>query len=121
MPRRDPESLAVVALIGVPNAGKSTLFNRLLGERRALVADIPGTTRDRIQARWRAEGKACLLCDTGGFAAPGAEPLQGEIQRQTRAALEEARVIVLVLDGQAGLTAGERDLATRLRPAAARV
>src|SRR5207249_12207728 len=100
MRRHDPESLGVVALIGVPNAGKSTLFNRLLGERRALVADVPGTTRDRIQARWRPEGKACLLCDTGGFADPGSEELQGEIQRQTLTALEAATVVLPALDGQ---------------------
>ena len=111
----------VVALLGVPNAGKSTLFNRLLGERRALVTDVPGTTRDRIYGRWRAEGKGCLLCDTGGFVGSGSGSMQDEIERQTFVAVNEARVVVLVLDGRAGLTSGERELAARLRPIASRV
>jgi len=117
--RRNPRP--IVALLGVPNVGKSTLFNRLLGERRALVADQPGTTRDRIYAPWRASGKTCLLCDTGGFVGPGAEGLQEEIERQTFIAVEEADVIVLVVDGRAGVTAGDRDLAVRLRSASDRV
>src|SRR3989442_15394347 len=100
MPSAKPDpSRAVVTLLGVPNAGKSTLFNRLLGERRALVADIPGTTRDRIHARWRAEGKGSVLCDTGGFIDAGREELQGEIQRQTLKALEESAAVVRLLEG----------------------
>jgi GTP-binding protein len=121
MPTSEKQALPVVALVGVPNAGKSTLFNRLLGERRALVADIPGTTRDRIQTRWRAAGKPCLLCDTGGYAGRGVEELALEIERQTFAAIEEATVIVLVLDGRTGLTAGDRELASRLRPVSDRI
>jgi GTP-binding protein len=138
-PSPKPVQRPVVALLGVPNAGKSTLFNRLLGERRALVTDIPGTTRDRIYGRWRAEGKACLLCDTGGFVGNAERPrgrdarasrepdgfgpvaMQEEIERQTFVAVHEAHVVVLVLDGRAGLTAGERELAARLRPIASRV
>lgn len=111
----------VVALLGIPNAGKSTLFNRLLGQRRALVADVPGTTRDRIYARWRVEGKSCLLCDTGGFAGSNPVEMEEEIQRQTFTAVDEARVIVLVVDGRSGPTAGDRDLAHRLRPLADQV
>src|SRR2546426_12776382 len=116
MPSAKPDpSRAVVTLLGVPNAGKSTLFNRLLGERRALVTDIPGTTRDRIYARWRAGGKACLLCDTGGVSGTRSGDLQDEIRRQTLIAVAEASVVVLVLDGRAGLTAAARDLAGTLR------
>src|SRR5437867_12426355 len=89
----------VVTLLGIPNAGKSTLFNRLLGERRALVTDQPGTTRDRIYARFRAQGKACLLCDTGGISGPKAEGLQEEIHRQTFLAVRESSLVVLVVDG----------------------
>lgn len=116
--RREP---AVVTLLGVPNAGKSTLFNRLLGHRRAIVTDRPGTTRDRIYAPWRAVGKACLLCDTGGVAGLRPEGLQEEILRQTFIAVDEAEVVALVLDGRAGVTAGDRDLAQRLRGLADRV
>lgn len=118
MPLEPSNRPPVVALLGIPNAGKSTLFNRLIGERRALVADIPGTTRDRIYARWRAEGKPCLLCDTGGFAGTGPADMQEEILRQTFTAVEEATVIVLVLDGRIGPTAGDREIAARLRPLA---
>src|SRR5436309_4106117 len=122
MPPVNPQpSLPVVALIGVPNAGKSTLFNRLLRQRRALVTDLPGTTRDRIYARWRALGKPCLLCDTGGVSSLRAGGLEEEIRRQTMIAVEEASVVVLVLDGRAGITAGDRELATMVRPVASRV
>ena len=113
--------IPVVTLLGIPNAGKSTIFNRLLGERRALVTDLPGTTRDRIYARWRAAGKLCLLCDTGGVSDLRAEGLQEEIRRQTFIAVEEAQVVVLVLDALAGLTAGDRELAGSLRPISDRV
>jgi GTP-binding protein len=112
--------LPVVTILGVPNAGKSTLFNRLLGERRAIVTDLPGTTRDRIYARWRAGGKACLLCDTGGVADFQAEGLVAEIRRQTFIAVDEAAVVLLVLDARAGLTGADLDLAERLRPLAGR-
>ena len=111
----------IVALLGVPNAGKSTLFNRLIGERRALVAEIPGTTRDRLYAPWRVGSRPCILCDTGGIGGSSGEILQAEIERQTLMAVREASVVVLVLDGKAGLTAGDRELASRLRPLADRV
>src|SRR6185295_8572730 len=104
MPRPSPGGRPIVALLGVPNAGKSTLFNRLLGERRALVAEIPGTTRDRIYAPWRIGGRASVLCDTGGIGGASAEALQAEIERQTMIAVREAAVVVLVLDGKTGLT-----------------
>src|ERR1043165_7749828 len=115
MPSLPPQrSHPVVTLLGVPNAGKSTLFNRLLGERRALVTDMPGTTRDRIYARWRAGGKPCLLCDTGGVTGPRSSDLQDEIRRQTLIAVQEASLVVLVLDGRARLTAGDGELAALL-------
>src|SRR5437867_11274202 len=97
-PLDSQRSRHVVTLLGVPNAGKSTLFNRLLRERRALVTDLPGTTRDRIYSRWRAGERACLLCDTGGVSDLRAGGLQDEIRRQTLIAVEEASVVVLVLD-----------------------
>lgn len=121
MPERTHQQApAVVTLLGIPNAGKSTLFNRLIGQRRSIVTDLPGTTRDRLYAHWRAVGKACLLCDTGGVADLKSGGLQEEIRRQTLIAVEEAAVVVLILDGRAGVTAGDRELATLLRPIASK-
>ncbi len=123
---------AVVALVGRPNVGKSTLFNRLIGERTAIVEDMPGTTRDRIygEAEWR--GVSFVVIDTGGLEAqktaefrasrPGVAPLARdssryvkEITNQAQIAVNEADVIVLVVDGKDGLTAADEDLAEFLQ------
>ena len=105
----------LVAIVGAPNVGKSTLFNRLVGRRHALVTDEPGVTRDRLYGLARGTVTPFRVVDTGGLS-PGLEvPFGREIERQAEAALAEARVVLFVVDARAGLSALERELATRLR------
>ncbi|MBX3015132.1 MAG: ribosome biogenesis GTPase Der [Caldilineaceae bacterium] len=123
----------VVALVGRPNVGKSTLFNRILGRRVAIVEDLPGTTRDRIYGDADWNGVGFLIIDTGGLEAPSevgaarlrqpdAVPLASDsvdfvrpIQNQAQVAIEEADAIVFVVDGREGLTAADQDVAEVLR------
>ncbi|MCX7669503.1 MAG: ribosome biogenesis GTPase Der, partial [Anaerolineae bacterium] len=122
----------IVALVGRPNVGKSTLFNRLIGERRAIVQDEPGTTRDRLYGEAEWAGKAFVVVDTGGLdiAATEKAPQKGDqpetlslasrdfvhaIRAQAEVAIEEADVIVFLVDARDGLTAADRDVAEVLR------
>jgi GTP-binding protein len=107
-----PRSLPVVAIVGRPNVGKSTLFNRIVRARRAIVDDTPGVTRDRVVARAEHEGRAFVCVDTGGFVAdvprdPAA--LAAQVRAQALAAVAEADCVVCVLDGVAGLAPADRD------------
>jgi GTPase len=111
--------LPAVALIGRPNVGKSTLFNRLTGSRDALVADYPGVTRDRRYGYARHDGRAYLVIDTGGLGAGGA--LQSLVEKQVDAALEQADAVVLVVDHRDGATAEDERIAERLRRSGKRV
>ncbi len=104
-----------VVIVGRPNVGKSTLFNRLLKQRRAIVADTPGVTRDRIFADFKVEDKECLLVDTGGLVFGDEDALQKDVSRQTRAAVDEADIILFLLDGQTGVSAEDGELARYLR------
>lgn len=104
-----------VVIVGRPNVGKSTLFNRLLKERKAIVADTPGVTRDRLFADLEIEGRKCLLVDTGGLVSQAEEGVQADVGRQTRAAIDEADIIIFLLDGQAGVNAEDEELARNLR------
>lgn len=108
--------IAVVAIAGRPNAGKSTLFNRLLRRRRAIVADQPGVTRDENRAETTRDGRRYELVDTGGIEenAPR-ENLAGRVHERSLAALARADVIVHVVDGKAGLSAADRAVARRIR------
>jgi GTP-binding protein len=94
--------LPAVAIVGRPNVGKSTLFNRALGERRAIVQDQPGVTRDRNFARAEWAGRSFFLIDTGGLEPEIDEPMQSAIRRQVDAALAESDVILFMVDGQTG-------------------
>ena len=102
--------LPVIAIVGRPNVGKSTLFNRLTRKRDALVDDIPGVTRDRLYATVEWDGKSFVLVDTGGFDSLGEERLSVEVTRQVEIAIEEADVVILLLDGKAGLILGDEEL-----------
>ncbi len=106
----------LVALVGRPNVGKSTLFNRYAGGRRALVENAPGVTRDRIVQEVEAAGRRILLVDTAGFCSDaGASGMDAAVQEQVRAALAGADAILFVVDGQSGLLPEEIDLSRRLR------
>lgn len=107
--------LPLVAIVGRPNVGKSTLFNRLVGRRRSIVTDEPGITRDRIYgtAQWR--GRPFGVVDTGGLVPDEHAGIPAEIFRQAQVALAEADCIVLVTDSRAGVTPADADLARRLR------
>jgi len=107
----------IVALIGRPNVGKSTLFNRLTRSRDALVADFPGLTRDRHYGHGRVGDKPFLVVDTGGFEPLAKEGIFSVMAEQTEEAIIEADVVVLVVDGRDGLTPQDKEIAARLRRA----
>jgi len=110
--------LPVVAIVGRPNVGKSSLFNRLLGSRRAIVDDAPGVTRDRVTARASYGGRSFVLVDTGGFSAEAPRDgatMAARVHAQALAAMDEADCLVCVLDGQAGIVAEDRDVVRLLR------
>ena len=106
--------IPVVALLGRPNVGKSTLFNRLTGSQDALVADIPGVTRDRRYRLANHNGRPFVVVDTGGMTEAHTEMEQG-LMRQTEQAIAEADILVLVLDAQEGCVASDQELHARLR------
>jgi len=99
-------SLPVVAIVGRPNVGKSTLFNRLVGERLAIVEDIPGTTRDRVYGTAEWNGRRFTVVDTGGLELEPGTDIEARVQDQARVAIEEADVILFVVDAAAGLAPG---------------
>ena len=108
---------AVVAIIGRPNVGKSTFFNRVLGERRAVVHDRPGITRDRNAVRADWAGRSFLLVDTGGFVPSAAQGRESLVRRQAEAAIGLAQAVVFMVDAQTGLTDLDRAIARNLRRA----
>ncbi|HKY53178.1 MAG TPA: GTPase, partial [Anaerolineales bacterium] len=114
----------IVALVGRPNVGKSTLFNRLVGERLAIVDDTPGTTRDRLFGEVEWNGRVFHIVDTGGIDPThgGRTPLSvgsadfiNEIRAQAKVAIDEADAILFVVDGEAGVTAPDLEVADILR------
>ncbi len=105
--------LGLVALVGAPNVGKSTLFNRMVGERLSIVEDFPGVTRDRLYGHGEWLTKKFRLVDTGGIEIAKA-PFQQEIRAQVEIALEEADVIVFVVDGKMGVTGDDKEVAKML-------
>ena len=107
--------LPSLVIVGRPNVGKSTLFNRLTGTRRSIVTNEPGITRDRIygKAEWR--GRSLEVVDTGGIIPDDKALIPQEILRQARVAIKKAALLVLVVDSQAGLTPLDEELARLLR------
>ncbi len=108
--------LPVIALVGRPNVGKSTLFNSLTRTRNALVADMPGLTRDRQYGLGQRGPRPYVVVDTGGLTGED-EGLNGLVARQAWRAIEEADAVLLLVDGRAGLTAADEDIASQLRRA----
>ncbi|QOC23987.1 ribosome biogenesis GTPase Der [Wenzhouxiangella sp. AB-CW3] len=113
-------SLPVVAIVGRPNVGKSTLFNALTRTRDALVADMPGVTRDRIYGRATVDGRPVILIDTGGLDQASDEVETGA-QSQTRQAIAEADLVVFMTDARAGIVPVEHEIAAELREGGKRV
>src|SRR6516225_9476188 len=110
-----PERLPSLVIVGRPNVGKSTLFNRLTGTRRAIVTDEPGITRDRIYGKAEWHGRVVEVVDTGGIIPDDKALIPAEIFRQARVAIENAAMLVLVVDSSAGLTPLDQELARLLR------
>jgi GTP-binding protein len=110
-------SLPVVAIVGRPNVGKSTLFNRLIGRRLAIVEDIPGTTRDRVYGIGEWNGRRFTLVDSGGLELEPGTQIESRVQDQARVAIEEADVILFVVDAEAGIAPLDHEVADRLRRA----
>jgi GTPase len=114
-------SLPVVAIVGRPNVGKSTLFNRLIGERLAIIEDLPGTTRDRVYGTADWNGRTFTVVDTGGLELEPGTEIEERVQDQARVAIEEADLILFVVDAHAGLAPLDHEVADRLRRAVAPV
>ncbi|MET0621479.1 MAG: ribosome biogenesis GTPase Der [Pyrinomonadaceae bacterium] len=112
---RAGEPMPLVAIVGRPNVGKSTLFNRLVGERRSIVGDEPGITRDRIYGESEWAGRRFSLVDTGGIVPDDDEVIPANIFRQAEFAITEAAVLVWVVDARAGATPLDEELARLLR------
>lgn len=108
-------SKPVLAVVGRPNVGKSTFFNRIIGERRAIVEDIPGVTRDRIYAEAEWNGKEFAIIDTGGIEAKTDDTILAQMRDQALIAMDMADVIIFMVDGKEGLTTADRDVAVMLR------
>ncbi|MFZ5511722.1 MAG: ribosome biogenesis GTPase Der [Pseudomonadota bacterium] len=106
-----------LVLVGRPNVGKSTLFNRLTKSRDALVADFPGLTRDRHYGHGKTGGRAYLVVDTGGFEPSARDGIMHEMARQAEQAIAEADMLLFMVDGRAGLTPQDKAIAERLRRA----
>ena len=104
-----------VAIVGRPNVGKSALFNRLLGRRQAIVSDVPGVTRDRLETRCEWGGREFTLVDTGGLVPGDREPLSVQVRQQAERAIREAQVVLFVVDAAAGLTPQDAEIAEVLR------
>ena len=109
--------LPVVAIVGAPNVGKSTLFNRLLGRRKSIVSDQPGVTRDRIAAPCDLFGHGVMLVDTGGVVPGATDDLTRGVRHEALKAVEEADLILLVIDARAGITSVDLEVAGLLRSA----
>ena len=102
-------TLPVVAIVGRPNVGKSTLFNRIIGERHAIVEDRARTTRDRMYGDSEWNGRRFIVVDTGGLEIDPDDPIEAKVQIQARLAIAEADVIVFVVDSIAGLTPADQE------------
>ncbi len=109
--------IPTVAIVGRPNVGKSTLFNRIVGSRRAIVGDEPGITRDRLYGDAEWEGRRLRIVDTGGILPEEKDLIPSEIYRQARVALDEAAAIIMVIDGRTELAGPDLELVRLLRKA----
>ncbi len=107
--------MAIVAIVGRPNVGKSSIFNRILGKRAAIVDDQPGVTRDRLYGETEWAGKKFYIVDTGGIMSETEHPFMDLIEKQVDLALDESSAIIFVVDGRAGVTPTDEEIAHKLR------
>ena len=107
----------VVAIIGKPNVGKSTFFNYLIGERKAIVEDTPGVTRDRIYGETNWRGKYFTLIDTGGIEEKSEDIIAKQMKIQAELAIEMADIVLFMTDVKTGITSTDRDIALTLKKA----
>lgn len=107
-------SKPIVAIVGRPNVGKSTIFNRIIGDRLAIVEDKPGVTRDRLYASGEWNGRAFSVVDTGGIEIDGEDEIMKSVRMQAELAIEEADVIIFMVDGKVGLTHSDDEVAQML-------
>ena len=105
----------IVAIVGRPNVGKSTLFNRLIGQRRAIVDEVSGVTRDRIYGKSDWNGIEFSVIDTGGWIVNSDDIFEGEIRKQVKLAIEEADVVLFLVDVTIGITDMDTEVANLLR------
>ena len=108
-------SKPILAIVGRPNVGKSTFFNRIIGERRAIVEDVPGVTRDRIYAEAEWNGKEFAVIDTGGIEVRTDDTILAQMRDQAVMAMDMADVIIFMVDGKEGLTTADREVAAMIR------
>ena len=108
-------SKPIIAIVGRPNVGKSTLFNKLIGERRSIVEDTPGVTRDRIYGETEWRGQKLILIDTGGIEPKTDDIILSQMKTQAQIAIDTADVIVFLCDVRTGVTANDRDIAVMLK------
>lgn len=107
-------SKPIIAVVGRPNVGKSTLFNKLVGQRLSIVEDTPGVTRDRIYAEVEWAGHSVMMVDTGGIEPKAKDVILSQMRRQAQVAIDTADVIILVTDIKTGVTATDHDVANML-------
>ena len=100
----------IIAIVGRPNVGKSTFFNRLVGQRKAIVEDQPGVTRDRNYADVKVDDGLFTLIDTGGFEPVSKDRIFIQMREQCQLAMDEADVILFLMDGKEGLTPSDREI-----------
>jgi len=115
LPGFSTDHVPTVAIIGRPNVGKSTFFNRVLGTRSAIVDDMPGVTRDRITAICTYQGRRFQLVDTGGLDLNSSDTMGKLIRGQSQTAMSEADIVIVIMDGRAGLNPLDVDIAALLR------
>lgn len=108
-------SKPILAVVGRPNVGKSTFFNRIIGERKAIVEDVPGVTRDRIYAEAEWNGREFAIIDTGGIEASTDDPILSQMRDQAVVAMDMADLILFMVDGKEGLTTADAEVGTILR------
>lgn len=111
----------VVAIVGRPNVGKSTLFNRLAGNRISIVEGIPSITRDRLYTDVEWQGKSFVVVDTGGIEADENDLIKGKTRYQAEIAINEADLIIFVVDGRSGISTADQEVADLLRKAGKKV